>query len=267
MGGPVSIVGIAGRSGAGKGVAAKALVDLFGFVEINFADELKRIVRRLWPLFDEDTLWGPSELRNKEWPEYGGLSARKACQFIGTELGRELDADVWARIFSTYAQAVSDGGWAYSRTSGLTRDDRAPRYHVVASDLRFPNEARRVDESWWVERPGRSESFGLSASAAAHVSEHSLTGADCAVCLLNDFACRSMFREHVSGMAMLRGFRPPAALAQDVAAPSLPASRVAHPAQAIADYHQMVSNLGTVQARCTALTEELRRERAKHPEA
>ena len=78
-----------------------------------------------------DQMYGSSELRNK--PDPDGLTPRKALQTLGTEWGRALREDVWVDAL-------------------LSRIERnAAHWHIpcvsVVTDLRFPNEARRIREA------------------------------------------------------------------------------------------------------------------------
>lgn len=175
----MKIVGISGLAGSGKGEAATILEDYFGFVRVSFADEIKRTTRRWWPNFTMDELWGPSEARSRIHPEYNDLTARRACQFIGTEVGRGLDSNVWARAGLEVARKLLDGGCWYSPSTGLTFDATAQRPSgVVFDDARFPNELNAIvaagGKTWKIVRPGA----GLEGEAAAHESEHALDGFD-----------------------------------------------------------------------------------------
>lgn len=173
------IVGIAGLAGSGKGVVAQTLEDRFGFARVSFADEIKRTARRWWPNFTIEEMWGASEFRSRAHPEYGGLTARRACQFIGTEVGRELDVDVWVRYGMTIARLLLAGGCWYTPHEGLTWSAVARGIKgVVFDDVRFPNELEAIrnarGRSWKIVRL----SAGLEGEAAKHVSETALDGYD-----------------------------------------------------------------------------------------
>src|SRR6202044_3217734 len=113
------IIGISGYAGTGKDTVADFLVRDFNFVRVALADPIKRIAKELFD-FSDETLWGSSEKRNEldkryvQWtafvphmlseeilkefpdgkvPQY--LTARRVCQFLGTEVGRELYPNVW----------------------------------------------------------------------------------------------------------------------------------------------------------------------------
>ena len=58
------LIGISGRAAVGKTTAANIFVNRFNLLEISFADPIKRAAMEWWG-FSEDTLWGPSSMRNK----------------------------------------------------------------------------------------------------------------------------------------------------------------------------------------------------------
>lgn len=166
------IIGIAGRGSSGKSTVAQILTKNHRYQEIAFADEIKRTARRWWPNFTIDELWGPSHLRETVHPEYGGLTPRRACQYLGTEIGRALDRNVWVRIGINAAQTILRGGWDYAPHIGLIEAPsyREPYRGVAFSDCRFPNEGDAIHEAGgivWKTQHG----VGLSGEAGAHESE------------------------------------------------------------------------------------------------
>lgn len=62
------IIGISGLSGSGKDTVADILVP-HRFAKISFADKIKRFLAEVYD-WDYETLWGPSELRNKPDKRY-----------------------------------------------------------------------------------------------------------------------------------------------------------------------------------------------------
>lgn len=67
------IIGFCGLAGSGKDTAAKFVITDHRFVPIAFADEMKRVCKRVYDFSDEQ-LWGPSEFRNlpdKRYPRPG----------------------------------------------------------------------------------------------------------------------------------------------------------------------------------------------------
>ncbi|MFG1332002.1 deoxynucleotide monophosphate kinase [Xanthobacter autotrophicus] len=111
-----TIIGFAGRAGAGKTTAARHLIEHHGFERVRFAGPLKDMMRALG--CTEDEIDGS----RKEVPcdLLGGRTPRQAMQWLGTEWGREMIApDLWTRA------------WAYAA---------AGKPKVVVDDVRYPNE-------------------------------------------------------------------------------------------------------------------------------
>ncbi len=103
-----------GSAGAGKTEVAKHLVEKHGFVEIAFADEIKRICMRLWD-FTEEQLWGPSELRSVLDERY----------FIGYQLECGCIAD---RYESNDKGRIIEPGWWVANILQLC-DDHEEHWH------------------------------------------------------------------------------------------------------------------------------------------
>lgn len=150
------IVGLSGRAGSGKNVAADALVEHRGFACCAFADPMKRICAEVFA-WDADRLWGPSERRNEPDPAWDGLTARRALQELGMA-GRSMHPDVWVR--ATMREIAK----------------RPDRDHVI-SDVRFKNEAAAILAAGGsilrIVRPGLDRP-----AFADHVSETELTDDD-----------------------------------------------------------------------------------------
>lgn len=73
----VKLLGIVGRSQSGKDTLSAMVVDIMGGPGsiISFAAPMKMLVSVVFQ-FDHDTLWGPSELRNKPDIRYGRVDDR-----------------------------------------------------------------------------------------------------------------------------------------------------------------------------------------------
>lgn len=135
------IVGISGKAGSGKSEVARYLVQQHGFVEVALADPIKRAAQE-WFRFSDLQLWGPSEERNKPDARYDGLTPRKALQFLGTEVGRELCKDIWViQAMRTAISLLADDSLGYTAQRGLFKKPQESRTNgVVISDVRFENE-------------------------------------------------------------------------------------------------------------------------------
>lgn len=172
------IIGISGLAGAGKDTVADFLVKHRQCVKVALADPMKRAVSD-WFGWDEKRLWGPSEKRNEPDPKFGGLSARKALQFLGTEIGRELYPNIWIdyalrkaevllgkvgekypREYNAHSPLFYSGGLGYRHPAG-----------VVIADCRFHNEVSGIKKAGGklirIYRP----QAGLEGAAAQHKSE------------------------------------------------------------------------------------------------
>jgi hypothetical protein len=167
----------AGSAGAGKDSVADILTREYAYQRVALADPMKRSVRD-WFGWDWERLWGPSERRNAPDPKFNGLTPRKALQFLGTEIGRELYTDVWVEyVLRVAAEVLGDPGCTYTPEGGPqlrpVSDSRRTR-GVSVSDVRYQNETDAILRAGGavvlVVRPGP----GLEGKAAAHPSERGL---------------------------------------------------------------------------------------------
>jgi len=153
----VNLILINGKAHSGKGAIAKILRDKYGFIEVGFADYLKKIATDYfdWP---HDLIY----INGKRIPE-----SRRFMQIIG-EAGRLLTPDFWIRRLATKIYEVA---------SNTTYETRPCQF--VISDLRYPNEAewgRLVGgQLWKVIRTGK---FNEIEAGANHISETALSTFD-----------------------------------------------------------------------------------------
>lgn len=153
------VVGIAGEAGSGKDTVCDHLVAEHGFQKVSLATPLKQIVGKVFPKFTEESLYGPSHLRNQTHPDYKlsgdcpicskkmqvvdsgtgillvcrcgfshgpNLDPRLALQSLGTDWGRRLYPDVWVDyLFSEI-------------------DIENPNQAFCISDVRFANEVGAI---------------------------------------------------------------------------------------------------------------------------
>lgn len=129
----MSVIGLVGRKSSGKTTTANYLVKKYGFVEIVFAEPVKRVTETIFG-FPYDMLLGDTPekrvqrntLRDPIWNK----TPVEAMQYIGTDLFRNcMDSDVWIKI-------------AKRKVSDLIAKGK----NVVISDVRFPNEMRYIRE-------------------------------------------------------------------------------------------------------------------------
>ena len=123
------LIGITGKKGSGKSTIAQYLCDTSGFEEYSIAKPLKDIARVIG--FTESELYS-----NKNTPNpLLGICAREFMQLFGTEIVR----DIFPKFFP---QMGSEVLWVQLLRNHLTKTDN----DVVVSDVRFPDEARVIQE-------------------------------------------------------------------------------------------------------------------------
>lgn len=158
--GAVTLVGISGRAGSGKSMAADLLIAQ-GYVRLKMADVLKDMLRSLY----QSACLPYSEVERrlegdlKEVPDYltGGKSPRFLMQTLGGEWGRDTIApDLWTSVWQI-------------RLSSLLSGSRG----VVCDDIRYQNEVAIIHKYGGVvlniTRPGHSVAGG-------HPSEDGVDG-------------------------------------------------------------------------------------------
>lgn len=159
------IIGLCGKKQHGKNTVARILTEEFGFVELAFADGVRKLAEATDPLVDIRPLGtGCSTARYSEvLANYGYEQAkqlpdvRRLLQRIGTEGGRQvLGPDVWVNALSVALGKLDTNS------------------NVAVTDVRFPNEAEFILNIGGalvrVERPGMPD------DADTHESErHALT--------------------------------------------------------------------------------------------
>lgn len=199
------ILGLAGKAGVGKDVAADVLRFRHQFACIALADPIKRAVKD-WFGWDDAILWGRSENRSIPDPAYRGLTPRHALQFVGTEVGRELYGDLWVqyafraagRLFDTRSACRCRYDRAYGLYAGQPGDDVPAG--IVIPDVRFPNEVEAIKNAGGrvilIRRPGA----GLEGDAGHHKSETLLDAMDTSMfddVIVND-GLLEVFQQEVS---------------------------------------------------------------------
>lgn len=117
------IVGIAGKAGAGKDLAAKALIQR-GWFKYSFAQPIRDGIEAMFGISQEDML--DPVIKNQANFKYGH-SIRSMMQLAGTEFARNMiHPDVWILRGLEICQNHEN---------------------VVISDCRFPNEAEAIRSS------------------------------------------------------------------------------------------------------------------------
>lgn len=156
----MAIIGIVGRTqdaqgkmcslGTGKDTVADLLVEQLGAKKISFADPIKRCLRDIFGLSQEQ-LWGESAERARIDPDWG-FSAREALQGLGDGFGRGMHEDTWVRylvsVIQTYTQSPAaeyspERGLSFTACGGAVTDSRLSLLAtrpVVVPDVRRVNE-------------------------------------------------------------------------------------------------------------------------------
>lgn len=132
-------------------------------LEIALADPMKRLIRDVFNA-SEESLWGPSELRN-EVPPDSNSSVRILLQTLGTEWGRAHGEDVWVNTLLRTVQTLQQGTLGemgllnYTPKLGVHPVRGAATWLpilAVVPDVRFENEAARLRatgfEIWHLRR-------------------------------------------------------------------------------------------------------------------
>lgn len=149
------LIGLTGYAGTGKDTV-RALLEQQGYHGLAFADPIRQMLRNLLINSGAGEEWMDNrELKEAVIPSLG-VSYRHMAQTLGTEWGRNLQADFWLRIAGGYMADIASVPELYD----------TPRF--VISDVRFANEAQWVRKRggviWRIERPG-------TAPVRSHVSE------------------------------------------------------------------------------------------------
>jgi len=124
------VIGLRGPAGSGKDTVADYLVEKYGFTKVTFGGAVKEIVAIIsgW---DINMLSGTTPesriFRETENHSDFGMTAREMMQKIGTDLFRQyFDENTWINIVRRKVKTIPG--------------------NIVISDIRFPNEAKLVQE-------------------------------------------------------------------------------------------------------------------------
>lgn len=148
------LLAVCGRKGHGKDTVGALLAAELGLRSDSFAAPIKAAARD-WFGLSEEQVNGTIEQKETLDPRWD-RTPREIMQLLGTEVGRAIHADVWARA-AVERHRAQERWWA----------------GTVITDCRFPNEARIVREAGgvlvYVVRPGVGEN-----AFSAHASEREI---------------------------------------------------------------------------------------------
>lgn len=150
------IIGLLGRAGSGKSMAAKHIVETRGGRIFSLAEPLKAIARDVFD-FSHEQLYGTQAQKEATDPRYG-FSARWLLQRLGTEgCRRHLGDDVWVRAtlraieswrVESYDAPTFLGGPSMSDAAELAVGTGYKGLGIaVIDDVRFVNEAKLLTEA------------------------------------------------------------------------------------------------------------------------
>lgn len=175
------LIGLAGVARSGKDTAASVLAKELGLYRYAFADPIKRMLEQV---FGDNFVAGDRE-RIEPISE---VSYRTLMQTLGTEWGRSIQPDLWARVAKAKWEWVKDG-CPVDHKQGIIDNvlTGALSYPagMVISDVRFDNEAEWIRSEGGIvihiERPDAAK-VGL----AGHASEAGLSKLPYDLVVLND---------------------------------------------------------------------------------
>jgi energy-coupling factor transporter ATP-binding protein EcfA2 len=167
------LIALCGPAGSGKDTAAGIIHSLLHKINgeqprrYAFAEPVKDMITVLMAHVGQVSPTSPQWIEDralKELPIDGlGHSYRRLAQTLGTEWGRNLDPDFWVKLMRSRIENV----WFTSHGQAC----------VLITDLRFPNEAKMVEDLggavWRIS--GRSAAIG-----GGHVSEQHIHSIQCA---------------------------------------------------------------------------------------
>lgn len=121
------LIGLTGKKQSGKSTISKHLQEQYGFKELNFADSLKKALKEILDLTDEQL---DGEDKEKLISGYN-CTPREVMQWFGTDIMRNKISKRFPSIHSVWVKNVE------RKLIELLKQNQ----DVVISDIRFKNEA------------------------------------------------------------------------------------------------------------------------------
>lgn len=174
-------IAISGKANSGKSTVGELLFkELKGNENwkpnlVAFADPIKEIVMKMFPIIPEEHLFGPSEFRNNVVPNAfkngNPLTIRTLLHDIGTELGRSYNKNIWLDVFDF--------------TFNNLKNKNAPI--IIVSDVRFLNEFNHLKNLNFTKiRVVRKEQLTLNHSS--ETDQESISDNEFDYVIHNDFS-------------------------------------------------------------------------------
>jgi hypothetical protein len=177
----VCVVGVTGRRRSGKSTVAWALTKNLGFIDVMFAESLKRTLSELfgWPMEN----WERDEWKDRPQRELYGKSPRQIAQSFGTEWGRNM---------------ISESFWVDRAWELARRKAEVTGRHIVFPDVRFDNEAQLVRDAGGVlieviregQTVGDADAHSSEAGVSPELIDHTITAKKGQVALLRESALK-----------------------------------------------------------------------------
>ena len=178
------VIGLVGRRGSGKSLAAQRLVAVHGYLRVPFAAPLKDMLRAIG--LDEVYL---GSLKEQPCPLLCGAAPRHAMQTLGSWGRDSIHPDMWVTLWREKAFRSS-----------------APL--IVANDVRFANEAATVRALGGALLRVTRRDAPAGEEVDSHVSETEQDGILCDVIMQNNGTLADLERivDHVMSLdlAVLR---------------------------------------------------------------
>jgi hypothetical protein len=131
----IKVIGITGRKYNGKDTLGNLFVSNFGYKKLAYANPLKEACRCIFN-FNDDQLYGDKkEIEDEFWH----VTPRKVFQYVGTDMFRthikevipHVENNIWVEVVKK--QILDD--WKHD-----------PNSKFVVTDVRFPNEAKMIQD-------------------------------------------------------------------------------------------------------------------------
>ena len=181
------IIGLIGKSGAGKDEVAKRLVAEHGYTRLAFADILKDVALAADPVVDQ---------RIDRASTFGMVDYRlaEAVRDLGWDRAKKIPEvrGFLQRLATAVRDNIGEDAWV----DPVMRRAAEIEGPVVITDCRYSNEADAIEASGGalarVVRPGQ---HGLEGAAAQHASETALDNREVEFQIMNDRTIRQLHTE------------------------------------------------------------------------
>ncbi|AXQ68699.1 putative dNMP kinase [Caulobacter phage CcrPW] len=136
------IIAFTGLRGHGKDTAARALVRDHGYVQVNFADPLRKVCNTVYGVTYDEML--DPVLKEKVLDRWPYKSPRELLQQIGTDMFRAYIDETWVQAWANKVREILEGRGVDDNGICIIDENGNPPAGVVCSDCRFINEAAMI---------------------------------------------------------------------------------------------------------------------------